>query len=416
MKKLSVLILALIALVGCGEDLETSDPAIQGKKNYEFWRAEYYTAVVDETGRLTISGGNNLETISFSVPSASSGNYVFGNVSSVFASFKDANGIVYSTTNEADSEVSVYPEYGEMNLEVNAASKTVSGDFRFVAFNESGMASVGFNEGIIYNVPISGTVTSNPYNCEDAEADVLLTQQAYVNADTSDSEAFAAACMAYRAALENQQAFCGDMDNAIQDVIDALGECQLSCEQATQNREDAQEAYWAATVTNYVELCQNYAYYLNEQLEICGSDPNGEIQAALDALDCGDEDGDGIPNYFEEDVDTDGDGTMNYMDSDDDGDGVPTSDEINQDGSLMDTDGDSIMNYLDVDDDGDGVWTIYETVEGDTNGDGEPDYLDTDDDGDGVLTADENPDLNGDGNPDDAADSDLDGTPDYLQA
>ncbi len=63
-------------------------------------------------------------------------------------------------------------------------------------------------------------------------------------------------------------------------------------------------------------------------------------------------------------LDTDGDGIPNFMDEDDDGDNVPTEDEI------------------EIDDDGNITYT-------DTDGDGTPDYLDTDDDGDGVLTIDE---------------------------
>ncbi len=50
----------------------------------------------------------------------------------------------------------------------------------------------------------------------------------------------------------------------------------------------------------------------------------------------------------------------------------------------------------------------------DTDGDELPDYLDDDDDGDNVPTKDENPDPNGDGNLSDAQDTDGDGTPDYL--
>ncbi|KJD36274.1 hypothetical protein PW52_06695 [Tamlana sedimentorum] len=50
----------------------------------------------------------------------------------------------------------------------------------------------------------------------------------------------------------------------------------------------------------------------------------------------------------------------------------------------------------------------------DTDGDGIPNYLDADDDGDNVLTADENPDPDGDGDLSDAQDTDDDGIPDYL--
>ena len=49
----------------------------------------------------------------------------------------------------------------------------------------------------------------------------------------------------------------------------------------------------------------------------------------------------------------------------------------------------------------------------DTDNDGTPDYFDTDDDGDGILTIEEGADPL-DGNPTDATDSDQDGIPDYL--
>lgn len=78
------------------------------------------------------------------------------------------------------------------------------------------------------------------------------------------------------------------------------------------------------------------------------------------------------------------------------------------------------LPYL-YDSDGDGILDIYEDLDesnsfnnDDSDGDGIPDYADADDDNDGIPTADENPDPNGDGNPDDALDSDGDGIPDYL--
>ena len=74
-----------------------------------------------------------------------------------------------------------------------------------------------------------------------------------------------------------------------------------------------------------------------------------------------------------------------------------------------------------ADHDNDLILSINEDVDGDSNlnnddtdNDRIPNYQDIDDDGDGTLTRDENPDPNGDGNPDDAKDTDGDGIPDYL--
>ncbi len=118
---------------------------------------------------------------------------------------------------------------------------------------------------------------------------------------------------------------------------------------------------------------------------------------------------------------------LNAIDCDEDYDfdGVATSDEdLNQDGNLAndDTDGDGIPNYMDNDDDGDLVLTIFEYVfvDGrnansillDTDGDGIPNYLDNDDDGDGVLTIDE--DYNGNNNPLDD-DTNNNNIADYLE-
>lgn len=170
--------------------------------------------------------------------------------------------------------------------------------------------------------------------------------------------------------------------------------------------------------TPSASLCDQYLAALEIQLLSC-DDTSGDIQNAIDSLDCNDNDADGIPNSFEDlnmdgnlnNDDTDMDGIPNYLDADDDGDSIDT---INETG---DTDGDTIPNYLDNDDDGDSILTIFEDPVGslNTDGDGFLNYLDADDDNDGILTINENPDPNGDGNPNDAQDTDMNGTPDFLQ-
>ena len=97
-----------------------------------------------------------------------------------------------------------------------------------------------------------------------------------------------------------------------------------------------------------------------------------------------DDDNDGVPTEdenpdpnndgdFSDAQDTDGDGIPDYIDEDDDNDNVPTISEkpdLNNDGNIddaQDTDGDSIPDYLDTDDDGDGISTRYEDENLDTN-------------------------------------------------
>ncbi|CAA6801505.1 MAG: OmpA family protein [uncultured Thiotrichaceae bacterium] len=141
---------------------------------------------------------------------------------------------------------------------------------------------------------------------------------------------------------------------------------------------------------------------------------------------------------------------INALDPDDDGDGDPTSNEApdpNQDGDpddAQDVDNDGIPDYLDPatskmseDSDGDGISNGREKVLGtnpmltdsdgdglsdsieiegekDTDNDGTIDALDPDDDDDGIMTAMENADPDGDGDPKDALDGNGNGIPDYL--
>jgi outer membrane protein OmpA-like peptidoglycan-associated protein len=158
--------------------------------------------------------------------------------------------------------------------------------------------------------------------------------------------------------------------------------------------------------------------------------------------------------------DTDLDGAPDFLDADDDDDGIATPDELNSDGSFRDSDGDGRPDHLDADDggmnagdsDGDGVSDAEdldrdndgipnaEEGDGDADGDGTPNALDLDSDGDGLSDIFEagggQLDEDGDGridsledaNPRDGLhdplqasdgalprpDSDLDGTPDFL--
>lgn len=184
--------------------------------------------------------------------------------------------------------------------------------------------------------------------------------------------------------------------------------------------------------------------------------PNAaETKLGLDANNP-DTDGDGVNDFletgddFSTPLDTDNDGIINALDEDDDGDGDPTANEMpdpdnNGDpDDAQDIDDNQIPDYLDpaisrmaedddgdglnngqekrlgsnptlTDSDGDGLSDPFEAIdERDSDADGTIDMLDPDDDDDGIMTVMENADPNGDGNPDDALDSNSNGLPDYL--
>ncbi|WP_373017337.1 cytochrome c [Thiomicrorhabdus sp.] len=91
--------------------------------------------------------------------------------------------------------------------------------------------------------------------------------------------------------------------------------------------------------------------------------------AILDlSFDAMDDDGDGIPNVYEDD---DGDGEYNLEDLDDDNNGTLDVDEVDN----LDHDGDGIDDLYDRDDDNDG---LTDDVDNDDDNDGIPDSEDSD--------------------------------------
>ena len=164
-----------------------------------------------------------------------------------------------------------------------------------------------------------------------------------------------------------------------------------------------------------------------------------------------DSDNDGISDAFEAGatwptlpVDTDGDGLPDYQDEDSDADGISDAEQKGPAtcclgngatpagvGQPIDTDGDAIPDYKDTDSDGDAIFDVYEkgnnpddpTKAVDTDGDGTPDYLDLDSDDDGIADSLEFaksdfktrrlPALDGNSNNNEPFDTDGDGIPDF---
>ncbi len=143
-------------------------------------------------------------------------------------------------------------------------------------------------------------------------------------------------------------------------------------------------------------LGSSYTNTTTQHQTIIGTDGVTNYTISLTVIDCNnDYDLDTVPTALEDvnsdgnlaNDDTDGDGIPNFLDNDDDGDMVLTSFEYvfttkNSTVNLLDSDNDGIPNYLDNDDDGDGILTINEDYNGnhnpaddDTNGDGIADYL-----------------------------------------
>lgn len=153
MQKIVFLLIVLITLTSCGNDVQFNSPALQANKNYELWRASYYDAVLADSGKLTISAGNNKEKMTFVLSTLQQGTYSLSDMSLSKIDFVDFENVSYSTSNTPNPESYAYPEIGKITI-TKIDGNTITGTFRFIAFTADGMNSVGFNEGIFHELPV----------------------------------------------------------------------------------------------------------------------------------------------------------------------------------------------------------------------------------------------------------------------
>jgi hypothetical protein len=227
MKKLTLLLLIVVTLLSCGDDIEFNSPAMQGNKNGNLWRATSYASDIDFGGFL-IEGENGVEIVQLVTQNDSPGTYNLGGESSNVAIFKDLQGVVYSTANTPDESLSVYPAEGQIIVEVveNTDPKTLTGSFWFYAYSEDGLNTVNFNEGVFYKVPLLGglVVIDNGSVCLQATQTTALAANAFAETDTSMDD-YTDLCNAYKDALMAKINACGDSSGSIQTIVDSLGNC-----------------------------------------------------------------------------------------------------------------------------------------------------------------------------------------------
>ena len=220
MKKIALLFLTLLTIWSCGDEVEFNTPGFSGNKNYNLWRATYFGANISEDGSITITAGNSNEQLRLVVSEISNDTIDLTTSSFAKAEFTDFEGYEYSTSNPPDPSVSLYPEIGKLFFTESPAS-TFSGEFKFIAFTEDGLRSVGFNEGVFYRIPLNSGGGSS---CQQATNSLATAQANYAEVMPGDDN-YTARCNAYKAALQQAKASCGDETGAFQAIIDSLGDC-----------------------------------------------------------------------------------------------------------------------------------------------------------------------------------------------
>lgn len=228
MKKLTLLLVIFITFFSCGDEIEFNTPAIQGNKNGNLWRAEFFATDIDFGGFL-IEGGDNFETIQLVTSNDIGGEYTLGGESSSVAIFRDAQGIVYSTANAPDPSLSIFPSDGQVivsNDDTSSTPRRLTGTFWFNAYTADGLNVVNFNEGVFHRVPMQGglAVIGNGSACLQA---TQATVGAANNFDATNisMDDYTDLCNAYKDALMAKINACGDNSGDLQAIVDSLGDC-----------------------------------------------------------------------------------------------------------------------------------------------------------------------------------------------
>ncbi|QYJ69330.1 DUF6252 family protein [Flavobacterium litorale] len=153
MKNFLSLIVLLLVVCSCEEDVQFNTPAVQALKDNELWKATEYSASIVGSS-LTIEATNGFETVVLRTVSATPG-------TSFELGINETNKATYSLS--ADGVSSEYQtgtgigngliEISDDPRETNISEGYISGTFRFNAADDSDEL-VNFQNGFFYRVPI----------------------------------------------------------------------------------------------------------------------------------------------------------------------------------------------------------------------------------------------------------------------
>jgi hypothetical protein len=153
MKKILSLLVLLVAFTSCEEDVKFNNPAVQGLKDDELWRATEFSAV--KTGTLvTVTATNGFETIVLKMDSPMPlSTHTLGenatNMATYALSVDGINEFYQTGTNVGNGVIKIRD-----SKDTDIAKGYISGNFFFNAVNEEGDV-VNFKDGVFYKIPIT---------------------------------------------------------------------------------------------------------------------------------------------------------------------------------------------------------------------------------------------------------------------
>lgn len=158
MKKYLLAVAFFVLLASCEQNIKFNNPAFQGLKDKQFWRATNFNATLNASDELQIEGSLGYEKVILNLNAIEVGTYVLGGSSAVFAEFSSSEKgkeMFYTTAAASGSGKIVVTNY-------DVVQQTISGTFVFYALAHNTDAPkyakvdhLQFTEGVFYKVPIT---------------------------------------------------------------------------------------------------------------------------------------------------------------------------------------------------------------------------------------------------------------------
>jgi len=146
------LALAIISLVSCQDDIQSSSPTLQGVRHGDYtWKSTARSATINTDGSIKIIGSDGFGTMIINLPNAIVGSYDLGQGKPSTITYTEGS-TTYSTQNNGN-EYPVYLGDGKVYIEiVDVENKTLRGSFYFNSYDNSGSNYMNFSEGVFYNL------------------------------------------------------------------------------------------------------------------------------------------------------------------------------------------------------------------------------------------------------------------------
>ena len=157
MKKIAALFALVLTMSACSDEITRNNPAFEGLKDGDSWRAADVTAIKSANGTIILTGATQYETLVLKTVSPAPSTYTLGTGIANQASFlinQNLQEISYQTGVDKGEGKIIITEFDDVN-------QTITGSFEFKAPKlgptlptDLEPSELHFQKGVFYKIPL----------------------------------------------------------------------------------------------------------------------------------------------------------------------------------------------------------------------------------------------------------------------